>query len=144
LFSEIGRGGSDASDVSLDIDRVDGSGGRVDRGTGERFERSTVKGGWVGEGDSEGVVIVIGLLSGDPIVPKSHKVVSVDRRVGGRVVPGYQLAALKGKAKKSLLGEEGDQGVQVRVERTSLASKSMLHRYRERLDLYTSAYTRLE
>jgi hypothetical protein len=90
LFSEVGRGGGNTGDVSLDVDRVDSGGGGVGSAR-ERFESGTSKCGGVGKGYSEGVVIVIRLLSGDAVMPECHEVVSVDRRMGRRVVPVYQL-----------------------------------------------------
>ena len=54
-------------------------------------ECDSIESGRVGKGYSEGVVIVVELLSGDPVMPEGHEVVSRDGRVGGGVVPDYQL-----------------------------------------------------
>jgi hypothetical protein len=90
LFSEIRRSGSDASNVSFDVDRVDGCGRCI--GTLRwHIEGDTIECGGVGKGYSEGVVVVIELLSGDTIMPEGHEVVSRNGRVGSGVVPDYKL-----------------------------------------------------
>jgi hypothetical protein len=54
-------------------------------------EGYSIECGGVGKGYSEGVVVVVELLSGDTIMPEGHEVVSRDGRVRSGVVPDHQL-----------------------------------------------------
>lgn len=91
MFSEIGRSGSDASNVSFDVDRIDRGGGGISS-LRKSVECDSIECGWVGKGYSKGIVIVVELLSGDSIMPKGHEVVSRDGSVGSGVVPDHQLS----------------------------------------------------
>jgi hypothetical protein len=54
-------------------------------------EGYSIECGGVGKRYSEGIVIVVELLSGDTIMPKGHEVISRNGRVRSGIVPGYKL-----------------------------------------------------
>jgi hypothetical protein len=70
-------------------------------------------------------------------MPKRHKVISADGWMRRGVIPVNQLESDPGIV--SLLGQESDQRIEVRVERTSLAPEGVFHRNGKSLDLMSSA-----